>query len=112
MFVVDGERWPPRLHGTGPEDYFCAAWGFPSGTYAGPCHDVSLAGDAADWAGRWSLYRFHVEDAIRFTTWLRVSVERGHANNQSNDYASVAYWYQTEPHAPFPPLAPRDARLP
>ena len=25
-----------------------------------------------------------------------------------DDIASVAYWYQTEPHAKFPPLPPRD----
>jgi hypothetical protein len=30
MFFIDGEEWPPSLHGTGTEDYFNAAWGFPS----------------------------------------------------------------------------------
>jgi hypothetical protein len=28
MFVIDNEPWPPRLHGTGTEDYFGMAWGF------------------------------------------------------------------------------------
>jgi hypothetical protein len=28
------------------------------------------------------------------------------------DYSSVAYWYQTEPHAAFPVLPPLAARLP
>src|SRR5581483_5033033 len=27
-------------------------------------------------------------------------------------YSSMAYWYQREPHRPFPPLPPREARLP
>jgi hypothetical protein len=39
-------------------------------------------------------------------------VEHGHANNFANEYASVAYWYQTEPHAPFPALSARDALRP
>ncbi|MHC4944378.1 MAG: glycoside hydrolase family 172 protein, partial [Planctomycetota bacterium] len=38
MIFVDGEAWPPSLHGTGTEDYFCSAWGFPCGEYAGPYH--------------------------------------------------------------------------
>ncbi|MGI8383463.1 DUF2961 domain-containing protein [Robertmurraya sp. P23] len=41
MFFIDGEEWPPSIHGTGTEDYFNAAWGFPSGEYAGPYHGVS-----------------------------------------------------------------------
>ncbi|MFD1906491.1 DUF2961 domain-containing protein [Paenibacillus rhizoplanae] len=42
MFFIDGEPWPPRLHGTGTEDYFCAAWGYPSGKYDSPYHGISL----------------------------------------------------------------------
>ena len=41
----DGEAWPPSLHGTGTEDYFGAAWGFPSGEYDGPYHGISLGSD-------------------------------------------------------------------
>jgi len=41
-----------------------------------------------------------------------VSIEHGHANNFENDYSSVAYWYQLEPHAPFPQLLPVEERLP
>jgi hypothetical protein len=41
-----------------------------------------------------------------------VSIEHGHANNLSNDVSSTAYWYQTEPHKPLPPLLPVQARLP
>ncbi len=29
-----------------------------------------------------------------------------------DDIASVAYWYQTEPHNPFPPLLPLEKRRP
>jgi hypothetical protein len=47
-----------------------------------------------------------------FQKSIRVTIEHGHANNLSNDYSSAAYWYQTEPHAPFPPMPPADERLP
>ncbi|MCL6431304.1 MAG: DUF2961 domain-containing protein [Anaerolineae bacterium] len=112
MIFIDADTWPPSLHGTGTEDYFCEAWGFPSGAYAGPYHGVSLAGDAQEWSGQWSLYRFHIEDPVHFRERLRVTIEHGHANDQGNDYSSVAYWYQTEPHAPFPPLPEVEKRLP
>jgi len=36
----------------------------------------------------------------------------GHANHRSDSYFSVAYWYQTKPHAPFPALPPVDDRVP
>lgn len=112
MFFIDGEKWPPSLHGTGTEDYFCAAWGFPSGAYAGPYHGVSLAGSTYNWSGKWSLYRFHLEDPVIFHKSLRVSIEHGHANDRSDDYSSVAYWYQTEPHKVFTVLPPVDQRIP
>ena len=107
MIVVDGEPWPPRLHGTGTEDYFLAAWGFP-GKYSMPYHGVTCGDDAWTSAGQWSMYRFHVEDPVCFRESIRVTIEHGHANNQSNDYSSVAYWYQAEPHKPFPALSVGD----
>lgn len=112
MIFVDGEQWPPSIHGTGTEDYFGAAWGFPSGEYAGPYHGISLGSDVQEHAGKWSLYRWHIEDPIRFTESIKVTFEHGHANDQANDYSSVAYWYQTHPHAPLPPLPPVADRLP
>lgn len=111
MIFIDGEVWPPSLHGTGTEDYFNAAWGFPSGEYAGPYHGVSLGSSVTEHFGLWSLYRWHIEDPIRFTESIRVTIEHGHANDQSNDYSSVAYWYQVEPHRPLPRLPPVADRL-
>ena len=104
MIVIDGEPWPPRLHGTGTEDYFLAAWGLP-GMYSMPYHGVTCGTDSWNSAGQWSMYRFHVEDPVYFRESIRVTIEHGHANNQSNDYSSVAYWYQAEPHKPFPALS-------
>jgi len=112
MFFIDGEKWPPSLHGTGTEDYFCAAWGFPSGCYAGPYHGISLAGDTTNWSGKWSIYRFHLEDPMIFQKSLRVSLEHGHANCRNDDWSSVAYWYQALPFKNFCNLPSVKDRLP
>jgi hypothetical protein len=112
MIFIDGETWPPSLHGTGTEDYFNAAWGFPSGAYAGPYHGITLASSVQEHFGLWSMYRFHIEDPVRFRESIRVTIEHGHANDQGNDYSSVAYWYQLEPHAPHADLPPAGDRLP
>lgn len=113
MFVIDGEPWPPRLHGTGTEDYFCTAFG-PAQEYCAPYHGITVNSGTAEWRwkGKNSMYRFHIEDPIRFRKSIRVSIEHGHANKLSNDYSSTAYWYQVEPHMPFPPLLPVEERLP
>ena len=112
MIFIDGEEFPPSLHGTGTEDYFCAAWGFPGGEYSGPYHGVSLAGSTRDYTGKWTAYRFHIEDPIRFQKSIRVSIEHGHANDRADDYSSVAYWYQTEPHKNFYIMPGPKKRLP
>jgi Protein of unknown function (DUF2961) len=112
MIFIDGEVWPPSLHGTGTEDYFNAAWGFPSGAYAAPYHGITLSSSPQEHFGLWSVYRFHIEDPVRFRTSIRVTIEHGHANDQSNDYSSVAYWYQLQPSDSVPELPPVDQRLP
>jgi hypothetical protein len=112
MIFVDGEPWPPALHGTGTEDYFCAAWGFPSGKYNGIFHGISLAGDTEDWKGCWSVYRFHLESPVTFTNSIRVTIEHGHDNNRFDDWSSVGYWYQAEPHMIFPALPEAEKRMP
>jgi hypothetical protein len=58
------------------------------------------------------MYRWYVHDPIRFERSIRWTVEHGHANNFANEYSSVAYWYQSEPHARFPKLPDRDAMRP
>ena len=110
MIFVDGEPFPPSLHGTGTEDYFNTAW-CPTQEYSSPYHGITMGGEA-NWWGKVSLYRFHIEDPVRFRRSIRVTIEHGHNNNRSDDYSSTAYWYQTEPHGPFPPLPDVAARLP
>lgn len=113
MIFLDGESWPPSLHGTGTEDYFNTAF-CPREEYHAPYHGLTLYSGNSEWpwSGKNSLYRYHIEDPIRFHESIRVTIEHGHANKLSNDYSSTAYWYQLEPHAPFPALLPVEARMP
>ena len=112
MIFIDGESWPPSLHGTGTEDYFCSAWGFPAGEYAGPYHGVSFIEDPVDYTGKMTVYRHHIEDPVVFHKSIRVTIEHRHGNAGRDDWSSVGYWYQAEPHKPFPPILPADRRLP
>ncbi len=113
MIFVDGEAWPPALHGTGTEDYFNMAF-CPRTEYCAPYHGLTLYSGNSDWpwSGKNSMYRFHIEDPVRFNKSIRVTIEHGHANKLSNDFSSTAYWYQLEPHGPFPALLPVAQRLP
>jgi D-arabinan exo alpha-(1,3)/(1,5)-arabinofuranosidase (non-reducing end) len=110
MVFVDGEAWPPRLHGTGHEEVF-GSGACPLREYAGPYSGFHLVA-SPDYRGPVGMYRWYVADPIRFDRSLRWTIEHGHANNFANDYSSVAYWYQAEPHAPFPALPARDAMRP
>ena len=104
------DAWPPTLHGTGTEDYFNTAW-CPTQEYSAPYHGV-IAGGGPNWSEPVTLYRFHLEDPVVFHKYIRVTIEHGHANRRSDELSSVAFWYQAEPHAPFPPLPPVEERLP
>jgi hypothetical protein len=110
MFFIDGENLP-SINGTGSEDYFLGAWDFGNQAFSYAQFGVPVKG--ANVAGaRWSVYRFHLDSPIPFTKSLRATIEHGHANHRSDNFFSVAYWYQTEPHAAFPPLPPLESRLP
>jgi D-arabinan exo alpha-(1,3)/(1,5)-arabinofuranosidase (non-reducing end) len=110
MFFVDGEKLP-SINGTGSEDYFLGAWDFGNTPFAYLLYGAPVKGE--ELAGsRSSIYRFHLDSPITFTKSLRATIEHGHANARSDNYYSVAYWYQTEPHTPFPPLPPVEDRLP
>jgi len=110
MFFVDGEKLP-SINGTGSEDYFLGAWAFGDhpfsyALFGAPVKGPELAGS------RSSLYRFHLDSPIPFTKSLRATIEHGHANHRSDNFFSVAYWYQKETHAAFPALPPVEQRLP
>lgn len=108
MFFIDGEE-SPSLYGTGTEDYFNTAW-VPKDTYRHSFFGYARQPESIGWLGRAHAYRFHITDPVYFDESLRFSIEHGHNNNLSLDLASVAYWYQKEPHKPFPPLPDKKAR--
>jgi len=108
MVYVDGER-SPSIQGTGTEDYFNSGWYFNKGEFYAPLHGVIIKDDSL---ARIAAYRFQVGDAIPFKKSLRFTIEHGHANGEEADYSSTAYWYQKEPHQPFPPLLKASLRIP
>ena len=111
MFFIDGESWPPSLHGTGTEDYFNSSWG-PNEKFSHPYYGYARVNDDLGWLGRTHVYRFNITDPIYFDKSLRFSIEHGHNNNLTLDLASVAYWYQSKPFNPLPSLPDREARKP
>jgi hypothetical protein len=110
MFFIDGEK-APSIAGTGTEDYFLGAWDFGERPFAYGMFGAPVKGEERA-GSRSSVYRFHLDSPIPFTRSIRATIEHGHANHRSDNFFSVAYWYQTEPHAAFPPLPAVDLRLP
>jgi hypothetical protein len=110
MFFVDGEKLP-SINGTGSEDYFLGAWDFGGKPFAYGLFGAPIVGAELQ-GGRWSVYRFHLDSPIPFLKSLRATIEHGHANDRGDNFYSVAYWYQSEPHAVFPVLPAAEMRLP
>ena len=111
MLFVDGSEMPIS-NGTGSEDYYNGAWGF-DGTRFDYLH-VGVPHVANPWAigGTWCVYRWHIDSPLNFRKSIRMTIEHGNGNDRSDNFYSVAYWYQTEPHAKFPALPPVADRLP
>ncbi len=125
-FYMDGDTQWPTICGTGTEDYFCGSYNFDTKDDSGkarytvfstPYSGLAqvLPPDQIYQAGqRFGLYRWHITDPIRFERDLRVTIqslgwqEGGRYLQTEDDVAAVAFWYQTEPHAPFPPLPSRE----
>jgi hypothetical protein len=110
MFFVDGAT-DPSITGTGSEDYFLGAYSFGGHPFSYALFGAPVVGEEKA-GSRTSVYRFHLDSPIPFTKSFKATIEHGHANTRSDNFFSVAYWYQTEPHASFPPLPPIEDRLP
>ena len=114
-FYLDGDQEFPTICGTGTEDYFCGSYGFPT-PYSGPYAGTILpANENAEPPSYWSLYRWHMMDPVSFQQRPQGDhpgprLERTLYKKLNDDIASVAYWYQDEPHAPFPKLPDLTAR--
>lgn len=115
-FFIDGDSEFPTICGTGTEDYVGGAWCFGDRTYSTPFLGYPLFRREPNEVPRHGMYRWHVMDPIRFKADLRVSIQAlGWWPNQkfqplTDDLATVAYWYQREPHAQFPALPPVEGR--
>jgi hypothetical protein len=122
-FFMDGDTKYPTICGTGTEDYFCGSYNFEnqkthqyqefSTPYAGMPQVIRPDGLYSS-QQRFSLYRWHIMDPVRFEKDLKVTIQAlgwrsgGRYLPLQDDIASVAFWYQTEPHASFPKLPDRD----
>jgi hypothetical protein len=129
-FYMDGDKNFPTINGTGTEDYFCGSYnfharksntnhhdydGYESFTtpYSGLAQVIRPDGLYASQM-RFGLYRWHIKDPVRFEKDLRVTIQAlgwrdgGRYLPLQDDISSVAYWYQTEPHNPFPKLPSKD----
>lgn len=106
MIAIDGEPIP-SVWGTGTEDYFLCAWGLEKTLT--PYFGVPYFDQWGIVGGHTSAYRWHVNDPLVFNTSIRVQFEtfgwmspdenpeyRAMSwNPREDDYASVAFWYQT-----------------
>ncbi|HVO42101.1 MAG TPA: glycoside hydrolase family 172 protein [Aggregatilineales bacterium] len=123
-FYIDGDTEFPTIADNGTEDYFGGAWCFnpdglngPEQTFSSPYSGLPLAETSSGKGPRkFSLYRWHLFDSIGFSEDLRVTVQAlgwwpdRKYEPLTDDIASVAYWYQREPHASFPKLPDIRAR--
>ncbi|HOW31269.1 MAG TPA: DUF2961 domain-containing protein [Bacteroidales bacterium] len=124
-FFIDGDTKFPTICGTGEEDYFNGSYCYEeretpdtaidytdfSSPYTGFYH---INTGHKDNQRRFGEYRWHLTDPIRFDKDLKVTIQcigwqsEGRYLPLTDDMASVAYWYQTEPHSPFQPLPSKE----
>lgn len=110
MFFIDGAT-KPTIAGTGAEDYFQGSGDFGGEPFSYPLNGAPVVGPELS-GSRSSVYRFDLESPIPFQRSIRATIEHGNANVRSDNYYSVAYWYQTEPHALYPQLPAVADRIP
>ncbi|MFO7616464.1 MAG: glycoside hydrolase family 172 protein [Bacteroidales bacterium] len=104
---IDGEE-EASIWGTGTEDYFLSAWGLQSGVNT-PYFGTVYFDQWGIVGGHTSAYRWHLADPVVFNKKIRVTIEhygwispdenveqRAHSwNEREDDFATVAFWYQT-----------------
>jgi len=126
-FFMDGDQEFPTIAGTGTEDYFCGSYNFTQKNADGVPAYIDFSTPYTGFAvvrpddqmldfaqTRFSMYRWHITDPVRFDQDLKVTIQAlgwrsgGRYLPLQDDISSVAFWYQTEPHQPFPPLPDKD----
>ncbi|HNZ49069.1 MAG TPA: DUF2961 domain-containing protein [Candidatus Hydrogenedentes bacterium] len=118
-FYIDGDTDFPTICGTGEEDYFCGSYGYNernedgkevyssfSSPYTGFYHVPYADGKYR----RFGQYRWHITDPVHFRNDLKITLQslgwqsEGRYLPLQDDLGAVSFWYQLEPHAPFPAL--------
>ena len=123
-FFMDGDDEYPTICGTGTEDYFCGSYDFVDPVthrykefttpYAG-LSQVSATDGVYRSQMRFSMYRWHIMDPVRFERSLKVTIqalgwrEDGRYLPLQDDISSVAFWYQDKPSTTFPELPDKDS---
>ncbi|MCK5368592.1 MAG: DUF2961 domain-containing protein, partial [Cyclobacteriaceae bacterium] len=123
-FYMDGDKDFPTICTTGEEDYFLGSYGYNDRKIDGVMYYDSFSSlyagfyevknpEIDGFIGVFGQYRWHVLDPIRFDEDLRITVQSlgwdpdGYLPLE-DDLASVAYWYQIEPHIAFPKLPAKE----
>jgi hypothetical protein len=129
-FFMDGDTDYATIVGTGTEDYFCGSYDFDTRQkIATGVEMVEYTEFNTPYVGlpqvirgdghyqvmqRFGLYRWHINDPIRFEKDLKVTIQAlgwrsdGRYLPLQDDIASVVFWYQLEPHTTFPKLPEKD----
>jgi len=108
IFIDDPAK--PTITGTGTEDYLCGAWDFNGIPFANLYNGAPFIAIAERAGGRYCVYRWHADNPVAFDSYLKHTIEHGHANDRADCFYSVGYWYQTEPYTDFPALPPAAER--
>ena len=119
---IDGET-KPTIQGTGTEDYFLCAWGLNECLF--PFFGcTTMSAGHGDLGIKYTLYRWHIIDPIRFLKSFRFEIEHtgwitgdetetgkveGHVERE-DDMATVAFWYQVGQPKRFTTLPPLKER--
>ncbi len=115
MIFIDDET-KPAIIGTGSEDYFLGSWNFGGRAGARPFAHRMYGAQFIELpertGGRYLCYRWHGDNPVTFTRYLKHTMEHGHANHRADNFYSCCYWYQTEPVTNFPALPPLAERIP
>jgi hypothetical protein len=98
-------------HSPGTEDEYGSCWGF-GGKFCYP-----YCGYLESEKGNQRMFRWYLANPVRFQESLKVEIQsiytpgNGPFRPGADDFTSVAYWYQEEPHQPFglQPFAERTA---
>ena len=114
IFIDDDTK--PAITGTGSEDYFCGSWNFGgrenARAFSHHQYGAPLIQSPERTGGRYCCYRFHGDNPVTFTHYMKHTMEHGHGNDRADNFYSCGFWYQEKPYTDFPALPPVNQRIP